>query len=52
LIVSRAIEGMSTYSFVVTSPATTHSPVVSRVSHATRPAGSTVRMASSTASDT
>ena len=52
LMVSRAIEGMSTYSRVVTSPATTHRPVVSSVSQATRPSGSAARMASRTASDT
>ena len=43
--------GMSTYAVVVISPATTHRPVVSRVSHATRPDGSSVRMASRTASE-
>ena len=37
---------------MVISPATTHSPVVSSVSHATRPFGSSARIASRTASDT
>src|SRR4051794_30575682 len=41
---------MSTYADVVISPATTHSPVVSSVSQATRPLGSSPRMASSTES--
>src|SRR5688572_16053082 len=50
LIVSRAIFGMSTYASVVISPATTHRPVVSKVSQATRPFGSSARIASSTAS--
>src|SRR6478609_9163849 len=41
---------MSTYASVVISPATTHSPVVRSVSHATRPFGSSARIASSTVS--
>src|SRR4051794_34838950 len=41
---------MSTYADVVISPATTHNPVVSSVSQATRPFGSSARMASSTVS--
>src|ERR671932_2403344 len=48
----RTILGMSTYAFVVISPATTTSPVVSSVSHATRPIGSSARMASRMASET
>src|SRR6266545_3012015 len=44
-------EGMSTYSDVVISPATMTIPVVTRVSHATRPSTSTARIASSTASE-
>ena len=43
---------MSTYVWVVISPATTTSPVVIRVSHATRPMGSAVRTASRIASET
>src|ERR1019366_3947485 len=42
---------MSTYVFVVTSPATTTSPVVKSVSQATRLAGSPSSMAWSTASE-
>ena len=42
---------MWTYVFVVISPATTAMPVVTSVSHATRPAGSRARMASRTASE-
>src|SRR3954447_18470441 len=41
---------MSTYADVVISPATTHRPVVRSVSHATRPDGSSARMASRTVS--
>src|SRR3954453_6465392 len=41
---------MSTYADVVISPATTHRPVVSSVSQATRPWGSSARIASSTES--
>jgi hypothetical protein len=43
---------MSTYVEVVISPATTTSPVVTSVSHATRPLGSSVRTASRTESET
>src|SRR3712207_6520350 len=43
---------MSTYVFVVISPATTARPVVTSVSQATRPAGSSARTASRTASET
>ncbi len=46
----RAIFAMSTYASVVTSPATTTSPVVTRVSTATRLLGSWVSNASSTES--
>src|SRR6188472_2154189 len=42
---------MSTYVSVVISPATTTSPVVISVSHATRAAGSSARIASSTESE-
>src|SRR3954467_15634724 len=49
--VSRTRSGMCTYVLVVSSPATTAMPVVTRVSQATRPAGSRDRMASSTASE-
>ena len=42
---------MSTYVSVVISPATTTSPVVISVSQATRPPESSVRTASSTASE-
>src|SRR3954466_9401432 len=42
---------MSMYVSVVTSPATTTRPVVISVSHATRPVGSSLRTASSTASE-
>ncbi len=51
LIVSRTIERTSTYVSVVISPATTTSPVVISVSHATRPFGSSASTASSTASE-
>src|SRR3954452_14630100 len=51
LMVSRAIDGMSTYADVVISPATMHRPVVTMVSHATRAAGSLARIASSTESE-
>src|SRR5687767_7047056 len=50
-IVARTICGMCTYVVVVISPATQASPVVTSVSHATRAAGSSVRMASRTASE-
>src|SRR5918996_2771387 len=43
---------MSTYVSVVISPATTTSPVVTRVSQATRPSGSSASTASRTVSDT
>src|SRR5207247_8368417 len=49
--VRRTPEGLSTYSEVVISPATMTIPVVTRVSHATRPSRSTARIASRTASD-
>jgi hypothetical protein len=42
---------MSMYSDVVISPATMTSPVVTSVSHATRPIGSTAKIASRTASE-
>jgi hypothetical protein len=42
---------MSTYVSVVISPATTTSPVVTSVSQATRPLGSSVRTASRTESE-
>src|SRR6476619_4495227 len=48
----RTILGMSTYALVVISPATTTRPVVSSVSQATLPMGSSVRMASRIASET
>src|SRR5581483_4912277 len=43
---SRTSRGMSTYVFVVISPATTTSPVVISVSHATRPCASCASTAS------
>src|SRR5215475_8522562 len=51
-IVERASRGMSTYVFVVISPATTTRPVVISVSHATRPSGSSASTASRTESET
>jgi hypothetical protein len=48
---SRTSLGMSTYVSVVISPATTTSPVVTSVSQATRPYGSSVRTASRTESE-
>src|SRR3954464_8888327 len=51
LTVSRTRRGMSMYSFVVISPATTTGPVVISVSHATRLMGSFVSAASRTASE-
>src|SRR5918912_4400931 len=51
LTVSRTRRGMSMYSLVVISPATTTRPVVISVSHATRLAGSRASAASSTASE-
>src|SRR5664280_3094813 len=47
----RTSLGMSTYVVVVISPATSTSPVVSRVSQATRLSGSSVSSASSTESE-
>ena len=52
MMVLRAIDWMSMVAVVVISPATTHSPVVSSVSQATRATGSWVRMASKTLSET
>src|SRR5258705_10996790 len=49
-IVSRTIDGMSAYAFVVTSPATCTWPVVISVSTATRLRGSSAIRASSTPS--
>src|SRR5438552_5126615 len=49
--VSRTRREMSTYADVEISPATTTRPVVSSVSHATRPIGSSAMMASRTASE-
>ena len=51
LTVSLTTFGISTYVLVVISPATKTTPVVTRVSHATRPNGSSVSTASSTASE-
>src|SRR4051812_9677626 len=48
---SRTRPGMSTYTSVVISPATTTRPVVISVSHATRAVGSFVRTASRTESE-
>src|SRR5258705_13983169 len=50
-IVSRTMSGRCTYALVVISPAITQRPVVTRVSHATRDAGSSASSASSTASE-
>src|SRR6266571_1886679 len=50
--VLRTIDGMSMYVEVEISPATHTSPVVMSVSHATRPNGSSVKIASRMASDT
>ena len=50
-MVSRTIARTSTYVSVVISPATTTSPVVISVSHATRASRSSVSTASSTASE-
>src|SRR3954466_5559995 len=50
-IVERTRSGTETYVVVVISPATHASPVVTMVSHATRALGSSVRMASRTASE-
>src|SRR3954470_21601378 len=49
--VSRTRREISTYALVEISPATTTSPVVSSVSHATRPMGSSAMMASRIASE-
>src|SRR3990170_1210625 len=51
LTLPRTSLGTSTYVSVEISPATTTSPVVTSVSHATRPLGSSARTASSTASE-
>ena len=50
-ITERTSFGMSTYAFVVISPATTARPVVTSVSQATRLILSCASMASSTASE-
>src|SRR5680860_34043 len=50
-ITFRAIVSMSTYAVVVISPKTSTRPVLTAVSHATRPRGSSVSTASSTASE-
>ena len=50
-MVFRTRAGMSTYVLVVISPAINANPVVTIVSQATRPAGSSAKMASSTASE-
>ncbi len=52
VMVSRTMDGISTYPEVVTSPATWTSPVVVSDSTATRELGSTVRSASRMASET
>src|SRR5882672_484462 len=49
--VLRTMASTSTQALVVTSPATITTPVLTRVSQATRPFGSAARMASSTASE-
>src|SRR5665213_1185296 len=49
--VCRTSFGMSTYVFVVISPATCTWPVMTNDSHATRPIGSSARTASSTVSE-
>src|SRR5271167_2375403 len=49
--VLRTRASTSTQALVVTSPATITTPVLTRVSQATRPRGSAARMASSTASE-
>src|SRR5438132_5501747 len=51
LIVRRTTLGMSTYVSVLISPATRTRPVVTSVSHATRPSGSSDRIESRTASE-
>src|SRR5919107_5548756 len=50
-IVSRTISWMSTYVVVEISPETTTRPVLTSVSQATRPVGSSARTASSTPSE-
>src|SRR5437588_9077901 len=50
-MVLRTTAGISTQADVVISPATSTSPVVVAVSHATRATGSCARMASSTPSE-
>src|SRR2546421_3998270 len=52
ITVLRTIEGMSMYVDVEISPATHTRPVVMSVSHATRPNGSSIRIASRMASET
>ena len=49
--VLRTSASTSTQARVVTSPATITTPVFTRVSQATRPRSSSLRMASSTASE-
>jgi hypothetical protein len=49
--VLRTRDSTSTQALVVTSPATTTTPVLINVSQATRPRGSSLTMASSTASE-
>ena len=49
--VLRTSASTSTQALVVTSPATMTTPVLTSVSQATRPRGSAVRIASSTASE-
>ena len=51
LMVWRTMSGISTYPFVVISPATMASPVVRSVSQATRLMGSCAKSASRTASE-
>ena len=51
LIVRRTTLGMSTYVSVLISPATRTRPVVTSVSHATLPVGSSARIESRTASE-
>src|SRR5581483_4850383 len=51
LITSRTMRGISTYVVVVISPAMWICPVIANVSHATRPCGSSLRIASRTASE-
>src|SRR4029077_11338479 len=51
-IVLRIVRWMSSSAWVVTSPMTTHRPLVIAVSHATRACGSWASIPSSTASET